>query len=147
MRVERLMRGVSALGAGTPRLRRWASLDAWTPEAMELALGGRSPRYVVEHRVRRHDGGTLWIQSEGRVVEPLRTALSALGIGAAVGEYGLGGGFWTVLAAALATGGAIAGTSIAPPLEPVGAGHGRLRLGQIRVRSPLGSSLSRPVQR
>ena len=30
--------------------------------------------------------------------------LLAAGIGAAVGEYGLGGGFWTVLAAALVGG-------------------------------------------
>ena len=30
MSVERLMRGVPALGAGTPRLRRWASRAAWT---------------------------------------------------------------------------------------------------------------------
>lgn len=37
--------------------------------ALELVLGGRSPRYVVEHRVRRHDGSMLWIHSEGRVAE------------------------------------------------------------------------------
>lgn len=38
-------------------------------EALDPVLGGRSSRYVVEHRVRRRDGGLLWIHSEGRVVE------------------------------------------------------------------------------
>jgi len=37
--------------------------------AMEQVLGGRTPRFVVEHRVRRHDGSMLWIHSEARVAE------------------------------------------------------------------------------
>src|SRR5690606_28287902 len=37
--------------------------------AMDQVLGGRTPRYVVEHRVRREDGSTVWIHSEGRVAE------------------------------------------------------------------------------
>ncbi|RYY60590.1 MAG: PAS domain S-box protein, partial [Comamonadaceae bacterium] len=37
--------------------------------ALDLVLGGRSPRYVVEHRVRRKDGSWVWIHSEGRVAE------------------------------------------------------------------------------
>ncbi|MDB5753360.1 MAG: hypothetical protein JWP65_3781 [Ramlibacter sp.] len=37
--------------------------------ALDLVLSGRSPRYLVEHRVRRHDGGMLWVHSEGRVAE------------------------------------------------------------------------------
>ncbi|RYY68411.1 MAG: PAS domain S-box protein, partial [Comamonadaceae bacterium] len=37
--------------------------------ALEPVLGGRSPNYVVQHRVRRHDGSFLWIHSEGRVAD------------------------------------------------------------------------------
>lgn len=36
---------------------------------LELVLSGRSPRYAVEHRVRRDDGSHVWIHSEGRVAE------------------------------------------------------------------------------
>jgi PAS domain S-box-containing protein len=35
--------------------------------ALEPALQGRSPRYAVEHRIRRRDGTLVWIHSEGRV--------------------------------------------------------------------------------
>jgi PAS domain S-box-containing protein len=35
---------------------------------LETVLGGRSPHYRLEHRVRRHDGQLVWIHSEGRVV-------------------------------------------------------------------------------
>jgi PAS domain S-box-containing protein len=38
-------------------------------EALEPVLRGRSARYLVEHRVRRRDGGLLWIHSEGRVAD------------------------------------------------------------------------------
>lgn len=37
--------------------------------ALEPVLGGRSPNYVVQHRVRRNDGSFLWIHSEGRVAD------------------------------------------------------------------------------
>lgn len=38
-------------------------------EALGLVLTGASPRYVVQHRVRRTDGELVWIHSEGRVAE------------------------------------------------------------------------------
>ncbi|HEX2547645.1 MAG TPA: PAS domain S-box protein [Ramlibacter sp.] len=38
-------------------------------EALEPVLRGESPLYVVQHRVRRHDGTLLWIHSEGRVAQ------------------------------------------------------------------------------
>ena len=38
-------------------------------QALQLVLDGRSPRYVVEHRIRRPDGALLWIHSEGRVAD------------------------------------------------------------------------------
>lgn len=38
-------------------------------EALEPVLNGASSLYVVQHRVRRHDGSLLWIHSEGRVAE------------------------------------------------------------------------------
>ncbi|HZN47014.1 MAG TPA: PAS domain-containing protein, partial [Ramlibacter sp.] len=37
--------------------------------ALAQVLEGRSPRYLVEHRVRHRDGSLLWIHSEGRVAE------------------------------------------------------------------------------
>lgn len=37
--------------------------------AMRDALRGRTPRYSVEHRIRRPDGKLIWILSQGRVVE------------------------------------------------------------------------------
>ena len=37
--------------------------------ARGVALRGAAPGYVIEHRVRRPDGRTLWILSQGRVVE------------------------------------------------------------------------------
>jgi diguanylate cyclase (GGDEF)-like protein/PAS domain S-box-containing protein len=36
---------------------------------LRVALRSRDGRYDVEHRVRRHDGGWMWISSVGRVVE------------------------------------------------------------------------------
>lgn len=36
---------------------------------LEPVLDGRSPNYVVEHRIRRNDGSFLWIRSEGRVAD------------------------------------------------------------------------------
>ena len=36
---------------------------------LEPVLRGSSPRYVVQHRVRRRDGTLLWLHSEGRVAE------------------------------------------------------------------------------
>ncbi|MCD6078866.1 MAG: response regulator [Ramlibacter sp.] len=38
-------------------------------EALEPVLDGRSPRYAVEHRVRRKDGSLVWVHSEGRVAD------------------------------------------------------------------------------
>lgn len=38
-------------------------------QALASVLEGGSPRYVVQHRVRRLDGTLLWIHSEGRVAE------------------------------------------------------------------------------
>ncbi|HEY0823971.1 MAG TPA: PAS domain-containing protein, partial [Ramlibacter sp.] len=38
-------------------------------EALATVLRGESPRYVVQHRVKRNDGSLLWIHSEGRVAE------------------------------------------------------------------------------
>jgi len=38
-------------------------------QALAPVLQGASPRYVVQHRVRRNDGSLLWIHSEGRVAE------------------------------------------------------------------------------
>lgn len=38
-------------------------------QALEQVIGGRSPRYVVQHRIRRPDGALLWIHSEGRVAD------------------------------------------------------------------------------
>jgi PAS domain S-box-containing protein len=38
-------------------------------EALEPVLDGRSPRYAVEHRVRRIDGSLVWVHSEGRVAD------------------------------------------------------------------------------
>ncbi|NML48586.1 PAS domain-containing protein [Ramlibacter sp. G-1-2-2] len=37
--------------------------------ALEPVLEGRSPRYMVQHQVRRVDGSLMWIHSEGRVAE------------------------------------------------------------------------------
>jgi PAS domain S-box-containing protein len=38
-------------------------------QALEPVLGGASPRYVVQHRIKRRDGTLLWIHSEGRVAD------------------------------------------------------------------------------
>jgi PAS domain S-box-containing protein len=37
--------------------------------ALDPVLGGKSSRYIVEHRVKRKDGALLWVHSEGRVTD------------------------------------------------------------------------------
>jgi diguanylate cyclase (GGDEF)-like protein/PAS domain S-box-containing protein len=43
----------------------WATIWA----AVVPALKGLQPQYQVEHRVTRPDGGTIWVMSQGRVIE------------------------------------------------------------------------------
>jgi PAS domain S-box-containing protein len=64
-------------GEPAPTSTDFAALAALVPEAdqqrisaaMRPALEGASRTYSVEHRVRRPDGETIWVLSEGQVVE------------------------------------------------------------------------------
>ncbi|MBL0141280.1 MAG: EAL domain-containing protein [Betaproteobacteria bacterium] len=64
-------------GAREPTVTRLETLALMVPPedqpviwaAVVPALRGEQPQYQVEHRVIRPDGGTIWVLSQGRVIE------------------------------------------------------------------------------
>ncbi len=70
-------------GEWPPHVDSWASRvhpedQAQVTQAMQRCLAGETADYICEHRLRRKDGGWIWVQDVGRVVsraedgEPLR---------------------------------------------------------------------------